>query len=140
MKAKEEFEELKRLPKYRNMSFGAENEFYNDLMRKMEREYCRWYGSAYNLYHRDVVKLRDDIFTGKTTFAKWKKELADANIRANMGLGPNDPIPPIKKKVSVLALEVKIRKMLSSIDEQTRNSTEFLVMMRGIIEDFGLNR
>ena len=57
-----------------------------------------------------------------------------------MGLGPNDPIPPIKKKVSVLSLEVKIRKMLSSIDEQTRNSTEFLVMMRGIIEDFGLNR
>lgn len=112
-----ENEELKRLSKYRNMSVGAENEFYNDLMRKMEKEYCRWYGSAYNLHHSDIAKLRDDIFTGKTTFAKWKKELADANIRANMGLGPNDPIPPIKKKVSVLALEVKIRKMLSSIDE-----------------------
>ena len=25
------------------MSFGAENEFYNDLMRKMEKEYCRWH-------------------------------------------------------------------------------------------------
>ena len=133
-------EELKWLPKYRNMSIDAFNEIYNDLMRKMEKEYCRWYGSAYGLTHSDVIQLQNDIMTGKTTFTKWKKELADANIRANMGLGPNDPIPPIKKKVSVLALEVKIRKMLSSIDEQTRNSTEFLVMMRGIIEDFGLNR
>ena len=37
MKQMKNFEELKRLPKYRNMSFGAENEFYNDLMRKMEK-------------------------------------------------------------------------------------------------------
>ena len=46
MKANEEFEELKRLPKYRNMSFGAENEFYNDLMRKMEKRILPlvWFG------------------------------------------------------------------------------------------------
>ena len=75
MKANEEFEELKRLLKYRNMSFGAENEFYNDLMRKMEKEYCRWYGSAYNLYHRDIVKLRDDISQAKLHSLNGRKNL-----------------------------------------------------------------
>lgn len=67
-------EELKLLPKYRNMSIDAYNEMYNDLMRKMEDQYCRWYGSAYGLTYSDVRQLQKDIMTGKTTFAKWKKK------------------------------------------------------------------
>lgn len=130
-------EELKLLPKYRNMSIGAENEFYNDLMHKMEIEYCRWYGSAYGLTHSDVRQLQNDIMTGKTTFTKWKKEMADANIRANMGLGPNDPIPEWKSITNVNQLEKRMRKLLSSTAQSVIDSPEFKVMMRGIAEDFG---
>ena len=94
--------EEKYLPRYRNMSWWKRNEFYNDLMRKMEYEYCRWYGSAYGLKHYDIQKLEEEIYTGKTTFIKWKKALAESNIRANMGLRPNDPIPDsVKRKVKL---------------------------------------
>ena len=130
-------EELKLLPKYRNMSIDAYNEMYNDLMRKMEDQYCRWYGSAYGLTHSDVRQLQNDIMTGKTTFAKWKKEMTDANIRANMGLGANDPIPPVISITNVNQLEKRIRKLLSSTAQSVLDSPEFKVMMRGIAEDFG---
>ena len=36
-----ENEEDQYLPRYRNMSINAYNEMYNDLMRKMEDQYCR---------------------------------------------------------------------------------------------------
>lgn len=104
------------LPRYRGMAWWKRNEFYNDLMKKMENEYCRWYGSAYGLRHYDVRKLEEDIYTGKTTFTKWKKELAESNIRANMGLGPNDPIPKTPKrkvnlsKVSTEELEAELER------------------------------
>ena len=61
-------------------------------MKKMEYEYCRWHGSAYGLKHYDIQKLEEEIYTGKTTFAKWKKALAESNIRTNMRLRSNDPI------------------------------------------------
>ena len=134
-----ENEEDQYLPRYRNMSIGAENEFYNDLMRKMEDQYCRWYGSAYGLTHSDVRQLQNDIMTGKTTFTKWKKEMADANIRANMGLGPNDPIPEWKSITSINQLEKRMRKLLSSTSKSVIDSPEFKVMMRGIAEDFGVD-
>lgn len=94
--------EEKYLARYRNMSWRKHNEFYNDLMKKMEYEYCRWYGSVHGLKHYDIRKLEEEIYTGKTTFTKWKKGLAESNIRANMGLRPNDPIPEsVKRKVKL---------------------------------------
>lgn len=134
-----ENEEDQYLPRYRNMSTNAYNTMYNDLMHKMEAEYCRWYGSAYNLCSSDVRQLMNDIMTGKTSFAKWKKELADANIRANMGLGPNDQIPPVISITSVNQLEKRMRKLLSSTSKSVINSPEFKVMMRDIAEDFGVD-
>ena len=138
-KALNENEEDEYLPRYRNMSINASNEMYNDLMHKMEAEYCRWYGSAYSLRHGDVISLLNDIKRGKNSFSKWKKEMADANIRANMGLGPNDPIPEWKSITSVNQLEKRMRKLLSSTTQSVLNSNEFKVMMRGIAEDFGVN-
>lgn len=91
----------KYIPKYRNIAWWKYNELYNDLMKKMEKEYCRWFDSAYGLQSYDVRNLLEDIMTGKTTFSKWKKELADCTIRANMGLGPSDPIPETKRKVNL---------------------------------------
>ena len=134
-----ENEEDQYLPRYRNMSINAYNEMYNDLMRKMEDQYCRWYGSAYGLRHADIKQLQNDIMTGKTTFTKWKKEMADANIRANMGLGENDPIPEWKSITSVKQLEKRMRKLLSSTTQSVLDSTEFKVMMRNIAEDFGVD-
>jgi hypothetical protein len=131
-------EENQYLPRYRNISVSAYNEMYNDLGRKMEAQYCRWYGSAYNLSSSDVRQLMNDIMTGKTSFAKWKKEMADANIRANMGLGPNDPIPEWKSITSVNQLEKRMRKLLSSTTQSVLNSQEFKVMMHNIAEDFGV--
>jgi len=90
--------EEKYIKRYQNIPWWKHTEMYNDLMKKMEHEYCRWYGSAYGLRSYDVAKLREDILTGKTTFTKWKKEFAESNIRANMGLGPNDPIPESPKR------------------------------------------
>ena len=121
------------------MSINAYNEMYNDLMSKMEDQYCRWYGSAYNLSSSDVRQLMNDIMTGKTTFTKWKKEMADANIRANMGIGPNDPIPPVISITSVEQLEKRMRKLLSSTSKSVINSPEFKVMMHSIAEDFGVD-
>ena len=86
------------LPRYRNMAWWRHNEMYNDLMKKMENLYCKWYGSAWGLSHNDVRNLMEDIMIGKTSFSKWKKEFEEANIRANMGLGPNDPIPETPKR------------------------------------------
>lgn len=112
--------EEKYLPRYRNMSWWKRNEFYNDLMKKMEYEYCRWYGSAYGLKHYDIQKLEEEIYTGKTTFAKWKKAFAEQNIRANMGLCPNDPIPEMPKRkvklenVSTEELEKELEKRKSN--------------------------
>ena len=134
-----ENEEEQYLPRYRNMSINAYNGMYNDLMNKMEDQYCRWYGSAYNLGPSDVRQLMNDIMTGKTTFAKWKKEMADANIRANMGLGANDPIPELKTITNVNQLEKRMRKLLSSTAQSVLDSPEFKVMMRGIAEDFGID-
>ena len=134
-----ENEEDQYLPRYRNMSISASNEMYNDLMRKMEAQYYKWYGSSYGLTHSDIRQLMEDIMTGKTTFAKWKKEMADANIRANMGIGPNDPIPPVISITSVVQLEKRMRKLLSSTSKSVINSPEFKVMMRSIAEDFGVN-
>ena len=134
-----ENEEDEYLPRYRNMSINASDKMYNDLMRKMETEYCRWYGSAYSLTHGDVRSLLNDIMTGKTTFSKWKKEMADANIRANMGLGPNDPIPPVISVTSVNQLEKRMRKLLSSTSQSVLDSDEFKVIMRSIAEDFGVD-
>ena len=134
-----ENEEDQYLPRYRNMSINASNEMYNDLMRKMEDQYCRWYGSSYGLTHADIKQLQDDIMTGKTTFTKWKKEMADANIRTNMGLGANDPIPELKTIKSVNQLEKRMRKLLSSTTQSVLDSPEFKVMMRGIAEDFGID-
>ena len=127
------------LPRYRNMDISSSNEMYNDLMRKMEDQYCRWYGSSYGLTHADLKQLQDDIMTGKTTFSKWKKEMADANIRANMGLGANDPIPELKTITNVNQLEKRMRKLLSSTTQSVLDSPEFKVMMRGIAEDFGVD-
>lgn len=127
------------LPRYRNMSIEASNKMYNELMDKMETVYCKWYGSAYSLTHRDIRQLQNDIMTGKTTFAKWKKEMADANIRANMGLKPNDPIPEWKSITNVKQLEKRMRKLLSSTTQSVLDSPEFKVMMRGIAEDFGVD-
>ena len=138
-KALNENEEDQYLPRYRNMSVSASNEMYNDLMRKMEDQYCRWYGSAYGLTHSEIRQLQNDIMTGKTTFAKWKKEMADANIRANMGLGPNDSIPEFKSITSINQLEKRMRKLLSSTSQSVIDSPEFKVMMRDIAEDFGVN-
>lgn len=138
-KALNENEEEQYLPRYRNMSIGKYNEMYNDLMRKMEAEYCRWYGSAYGLNSSDIRQLMNGIMTGKTSFAKWKKEMADANIRINMGLGPNDPIPEWKSITSVKQLEKRMRKLLSSTAQSVLNSDEFKVMMHGIAEDFGVD-
>ncbi len=138
-KALNENEEDQYLPRYRNMSVSASNEMYNDLMRKMEDQYCRWYGSAYGLTHSEIRQLQNDIMTGKTTFAKWKKEMADANIRANMGLEPNDPIPEFKSITSINQLEKRMRKLLSSTSQSVIDSPEFKVMMRDIAEDFGVN-
>ena len=134
-----ENEEDQYLPRYRNMSISASNEMYNDLMRKMEAQYSRWYGSSYGLTHRDIRQLMDDIMTGKTTFSKWKREMADANIRANMGIGPNDPIPPVISITSVEQLEKRMRKLLSSTSKSVINSPEFKVMMHSIAEDFGVD-
>ncbi len=138
-KALNENEEDQYLPRYRNMSISASNEMYNDLMRKMEAQYSRWYGSSYGLTHRDIRQLMDDIMTGKTTFSKWKREMADANIRANMGIGPNDPIPPVISITSVEQLEKRMRKLLSSTSKSVINSSEFKVMMHSIAEDFGVD-
>ena len=138
-KALNENEEDQYLPRYRNMSVTASNEMYNNLMRKMEDQYCRWYGSAYGLTYSDIRRLQNDIMTGKTTFAKWKKEMADANIRANMGLGPNDPIPEWKSITSVNQLEKRMRKLLSSTTQSVIDSDEFKVMMRNIAKDFGVD-
>ena len=52
-----ENEEDQYLPRYRNMSVNDSNEMYNDLMRKMEDQYYRWYGSSYGLTHRDIRQL-----------------------------------------------------------------------------------
>ena len=134
-----ENEEDQYLPRYRNMSVNDSNEMYNDLMRKMEDQYYRWYGSSYGLTHRDIRQLQNDIMTGKTTFTKWKKEMADANIRANMGLGSNDPIPELKTITNVNQLEKRMRKVLSSTSQSVIDSPEFKVMMRGIAEDFGVD-
>ena len=134
-----ENEEDRYLPRYRNMDISTSNEMYNDLMCKMEDQYCRWYGSSYGLTHRDVRQLQDDIMTGKTTFAKWKKEMADANIRANMGLGSNDPIPELKTITNINQLEKRMRKVLSSTAQSVLDSPEFKVMMHGIAEDFGVD-
>ena len=134
-----ENEEDRYLPRYRNMDISTSNEMYNDLMCKMEDQYCRWYGSSYGLTHRDVRQLQDDIMTGKTTFAKWKKEMADANIRANMGLGSNDPIPELKTITNINQLEKRMRKVLSSTAQSVLDSPEFKVMMHSIAEDFGVD-
>jgi len=56
-KALNENEEDQYLPRYRNMSVTASNEMYNNLMRKMEDQYCRWYGSAYGLTYSDIRRL-----------------------------------------------------------------------------------
>ena len=133
-----ENEEDQYLPRYRNMDISASNEMYNDLMRKMEDQYYRWYGSSYGLTHADIKQLQNDIMSGKTTFAKWKKEMADANIRANMGLGANDPIPELKTITNINQLEKRMRKVLSSTTQSVLDSPEFKVMMRGIAEDFGI--
>ena len=53
--------ELNYLPKYRNMAWWRHTEMYNDLQKKMEHEYCRWYGSAWGLRSCDVEKLKEDI-------------------------------------------------------------------------------
>ena len=84
-------------------------------------------------------QLQNDIMSGKTTFAKWKKEMADGNIRANMGLGANDPIPELKTITNVNQLEKRMRKLLSSTTQSVLDSPEFKVMMRGIAEDFGID-
>ena len=63
-----ENEEDQYLPRYRNMDISASNEMYNDLMRKMEDQYCRWYGSSYGLTHRDVRQLPN----GKK---KWQMQI-----------------------------------------------------------------
>lgn len=63
--------------------------------------------------------------------------MTDANIRANMGLGPNDPIPPVISITNVNQLEKRMRKLLSSTSKSVLDSPEFKVMMRGIAEDFG---
>ena len=104
-----------------------------------EEQYCKWYGSAYSLTPSDVRQLLNDIMTGKTTFTKWKKEMADANIRANMGLGPNDPIPEWKSITSINQLEKRMRKLLSSTSQSVIDSPEFKVMMRNIAEDFNVD-
>ena len=108
--------EEKYLPRDRNMALWKRNE----LVKKMEHEYYRWHGSAYGLKHYDVQKLEEEIYTGKTTFAKWKKAFAEQNIRANIGLGPNDPIPEMPKRkvklenVSTEELENELEKRKSN--------------------------
>lgn len=70
--------EEKYLPRYRNMTWWKRNEFYNDLMKKMEHEYCRWYGSAYGLKHYDVQKLEEEIYTfilGRQPLQNGRKHL-----------------------------------------------------------------
>lgn len=113
--------ELNYLPKYRNMAWWKHTEMYNDLQKKMEHEYCRWYGSAWGLRSCDVEKLKEDILTGKITFSRWKKEFAERNIRANIGLGPNDPIPETKKRKINLS-KVSTEDLLAELNRRGINN------------------
>jgi len=65
------------IPRYQNMSYGADTKMYNDLQDKMAALYCKWYGSAYGLSSGQVAALKEAIKKGKTTFTAWKREFED---------------------------------------------------------------
>jgi len=65
------------IPRYQNMSYGADTKMYNDLQDKMSALYCKWYGSAYGLSSGKVASLKEAIKKGKTTFTAWKREFED---------------------------------------------------------------
>ena len=65
------------IPRYQNMSYGADTKMYNDLQDKMAALYCKWYGSAYGLSSGQVGALKEAIKKGKTTFTAWKREFED---------------------------------------------------------------
>ena len=67
--------EEKYLARYRNISWWKRNEFYNDLMKKMEYEYCRWYGSAYGLKHYDIQSLKKKFTPERQLLQSGRKPL-----------------------------------------------------------------
>jgi len=65
------------IPRYQDMSYGADSKMYNDLQDKMSALYCKWYGSAYGLSSEMVASLKEAIKKGKTTFTAWKRDFED---------------------------------------------------------------
>ncbi len=73
------------IPRYQNMSYGADINMFNELSDKMSALYCKWYGSAYGLSSARVAALKEAIKKGKTTFTAWKREFEDEAYKGITG-------------------------------------------------------
>ena len=77
--------ENKYKPRYRNLSFGADNELYNKCQDTLIYLYNRYYGSALNVTSGMVCNLRENIKLGVTTLTKYKKDFGELAYLCNCG-------------------------------------------------------
>lgn len=85
MKNKVQVDEYGYIPRYQNMSYGADAKMYNDLQDKMSALYCKWYGSAYGLSSYVVSNLKEAIKKGKITYSAWAREFEDNAYKSISG-------------------------------------------------------
>lgn len=97
------------IPRYQNMSYGADTKMYNDLQDKMSALYCKWYGSAYGLSSGKVAALKEAIKKGNTTFTTWKRKFEDDAYKGITGHTLTEE-RELKKKE-----KIKEQKLLNSV-------------------------
>ena len=116
------------IPRYQNMSYGADTKMYNDLQDKMAALYCKWYGSAYGLSSGQVAALKEAIKKDKTTFTAWKREFEDNAYKGITGHTLTEE-RELKKKE-----KIKEQKLIDSVYNKilkaniTFTNTEFNVL------------
>lgn len=120
------------IPRYQNMSYGADNKMYNDLQDKMSNLYCKWYGSVYGLSSGMVASLKESIKKGKTTFTAWKREFEDNAYKGITGHTLTEEREKLKKQK---IKEEKIRNSLfNKIIENCSLTTDELSIIKKLFK------